>query len=217
MSHYHHFLIIFLMLFFTSPSFAQENTTETNLLINEEFIDIIERIRMLENTASFNEQLENNEEFQKNVEQLKMLTNQPTFDEKLASSFEFTKTLEHIQFLENIHLQDRFWIEFQWISLIGIILSIFGFVLMLFFWKEPMQSDVDFWKRLQVITHPNNYADKIKEDWNWFRLPGSDQGDPRGKWLVPEGFGIYWSRGKKIAFTCVISGFILQGIQTFVF
>jgi len=212
-----HLLIIFLTLFIINPAFAQENTFDENLVNNEEFIEIIERIHTLENTPSFNELLKNNEEFIEIIEQLEELTNQPTFDKELTSSYEFTKILDRIEYLENIHQQDRFWIEFQWISLAGIILSIFGFVLMLWFWREPMQRDVGFWKRMQVITHPNDYANRIEENWNWYRLPSSDQGEPRERWLVPRGFGTYWSRGKRTAFFCVISGFVLQGIQTFIF
>lgn len=192
-------------------------TFDEEFVNSQEYAKIIERLHSLELMPSFDEQLKENEEFQNNVKQLDELTNQPPFDEELTSSFEFTKILERIQYLENIHYQDRFWIDFQWISLIGIILSIFGFVFVLWFWREPMQGEVEFWKSIQVIIHPKDHADRIKDDWNWFRLPGSDQGDPRGRWLVPKGFGIYWSRGKKISYFLVISGFVLQGIQIFIF
>lgn len=198
---------------------ALENkpTFDENLVNNEKYMEIMEKIYLLENIPSFNEQLENNYKFQKIVKQLEELANQPTFDEELTSNSEFTKILEHLKILEGTHTQDRYWIDFKWISLAGIILSIIGFALMLFFWRGPTQNDVETWKQNQVKRYPNNYEGKIKDDWSWYRLSDSEQGDPRGNWWVPKGFGIFWSRGKKVAFTCVIVGFVLQGIQTFVF
>lgn len=99
------------------------------------------------------------------------------------------------------------------LALIGIIIEGIGFVLMLYYWREPMQRDVETWKSTQIKSHPKDYENRIKDDWNWYRLPSSDQSDPRSYWMVPKGFGIYWMWGKRLAFGGIIGGLILQGVQ----
>jgi hypothetical protein len=106
--------------------------------------------------------------------------------------------------------------EFQWFAFTGIILQIFGFIGMLIFWREPMEYDVQKWKKNQVKIHPKDYEERIKDDWNWYRLPGNmKEMDPREYWWIPKGFGKYWRNAKATSFFLVVGGLILQIIQLF--
>jgi len=77
-----------------------------------------------------------------------------------------------------------------------------------------MDHDVQTWKKRQIKLHPNDYEERIKDDWNWYRLPDNmKEMDPRGYWWIPKGFGIFWRNGKISAFFSIIIGLSLQILQ----
>ena len=79
-----------------------------------------------------------------------------------------------------------------------------------------MDRDVQKWKDNQVKIHPKDYQERIKDNWNWYRLPDNmKEMDPRAYWMVPKGFGTYWRNVKVTSFFFVVGGLILQGIQLF--
>ena len=103
--------------------------------------------------------------------------------------------------------------NFELLGIIGIALSMLGFILMLCFWKEPDTSDVNHWKKYQRIGRTQKeYEARIKDDFPWYFDPVTNE-RLTNNWLVPKGFTDYWKLAKIFSFFCIIIGFFLHLLQ----
>lgn len=97
----------------------------------------------------------------------------------------------------------------NYLAVLGIILQIIGFILILTFWtKDPLQSDVDRWKKWEYFFKHNEFS--IDDDFNYWRNEyDMSEPNPVHVWMVPKKFADWWAKNKQMGFFSVIIGLLL--------
>ena len=104
----------------------------------------------------------------------------------------------------------------EWISILGIILEVIGFILLLRYWHDPYHRHLATWIKAIKFFYPKSYEKKIKCDFNyWKDWRDKTKDSPDAEWLVPKGFAWYWHIMKLGSFFAFVVGLVLQLYQMF--
>ena len=91
-------------------------------------------------------------------------------------------------------------------SVVGIFLEIIGFIFMLRYWKNPSDRHVDGWKEFQKKLHPNDYQERIKDDFNYWRYhKDKSREDIVHEWMVPIRFATFWKNMKLFSLFSILA------------
>jgi len=102
----------------------------------------------------------------------------------------------------------------EWISILGVVLEIIGFVVLLRHWHDPSERHLATWTKVIKILYPKSYKIKIERNFNyWKDWRDKTKDSPDAEWLIPKGFAWYWHIVKYGAFFAFVIGLALQIFQ----